>query len=99
MSDHVSSPILQPVTIGDLHLKNRIVTARMTRSRSDDAGIVPDYAADYYAQRSGAGLIVHKGNRHLGASLWLPPQPRDLVEASDRRMAAASPAKCIRGTA
>jgi N-ethylmaleimide reductase len=58
MAARKSSPILQPVTIGDLHLKNRIVMAPMTRSRSDDAGIVPDYAADYYAQRAGAGLIV-----------------------------------------
>jgi N-ethylmaleimide reductase len=32
--------------------------APMTRSRYDDAGIVPDYAAEYYARRSGGGLIV-----------------------------------------
>jgi N-ethylmaleimide reductase len=58
MSASYSSPILQPVKIGDLHLKNRIVMAPMTRSRSDEAGVVPHYAADYYAQRAGAGLIV-----------------------------------------
>lgn len=58
MAGYVSSPILKPVTIGDLQLKNRIVMAPMTRSRSNDAGIVPDYAVDYYAQRAGAGLIV-----------------------------------------
>lgn len=28
-----TSPILQPVTIGDLELKNRIVMAPLTRSR------------------------------------------------------------------
>lgn len=58
MNNVVASPILQPVTVGGLQLKNRIVMAPMTRSRSDDAGVPPDYAADYYAQRAGAGLIV-----------------------------------------
>ena len=42
-----SSPILQPVTIGDLKLKNRVVMAPLTRSRSDDAGVPPDFTADY----------------------------------------------------
>jgi N-ethylmaleimide reductase len=53
-----TSPILQPVTIGDLHLKNRIVMAPLTRSRSSTAGVPPDFAADYYGQRASAGLIV-----------------------------------------
>lgn len=52
------SPILQPVTIGDLHLSNRIVMAPLTRSRSNDAGVPPEFAADYYAQRADAGLII-----------------------------------------
>jgi N-ethylmaleimide reductase len=58
MPDRSTSPVLQPVTIGDLPLKNRIVMAPLTRSRSDDAGVPPPYAADYYAQRADAGLIV-----------------------------------------
>jgi N-ethylmaleimide reductase len=32
--------------------------APLTRSRSSVEGIPPSYAADYYAQRSGAGLII-----------------------------------------
>ncbi len=55
MSD---SPVLQPVTLGDLHLKNRIVMAPLTRSRSSLDGVPPEYAQDYYGQRAGAGLIV-----------------------------------------
>lgn len=58
MTNRIASPILQPVTLGGLQLKNRIVMAPMTRSRADDHGIQPDYAAEYYAQRAGAGLIV-----------------------------------------
>jgi len=58
MSDRFASPVLQPVTLGGLQLKNRIVMAPMTRSRADDAGVQPDYVAEYYAQRASAGLIV-----------------------------------------
>ena len=55
MSD---SPILKPFTLGDLHLKNRIVMAPLTRSRSSTEGVPPDFARDYYGQRSDAGLII-----------------------------------------
>ncbi|MCI1020594.1 alkene reductase, partial [Microbacterium sp. C5A9] len=36
----MTSPFFSPVTVGDLELPNRIVMAPMTRSRSDDDGIV-----------------------------------------------------------
>ncbi|MDO9428495.1 MAG: alkene reductase, partial [Methylobacterium sp.] len=52
------SPILEPFTLGDLTLKNRVVMAPLTRSRSSDEGIPPDFAVDYYAQRANAGLII-----------------------------------------
>ncbi|WP_206240017.1 alkene reductase [Novosphingobium terrae] len=58
MTDRSSSPVLQPVTIGKLALKNRIVMAPLTRSRSNDEGVPPAFAADYYAQRASAGLII-----------------------------------------
>ena len=53
-----ASPVLQPFRLGDLELKNRITMAPLTRSRSSAEGLVPSYAADYYAQRASAGLIV-----------------------------------------
>ena len=53
-----TSPILQPCTLGDLSLKNRIVMAPLTRSRSPVDGVPPPFAADYYGQRAGCGLIV-----------------------------------------
>ncbi len=52
------SPVLQPVTIGTLPLKNRIVMAPLTRSRSSLDGVPPAFACDYYGQRASAGLIV-----------------------------------------
>ncbi len=54
----MNSSFFSPITVGDFELPNRIVMAPMTRSRSDDEGRVPDFAADYYAQRADAGLII-----------------------------------------
>ena len=54
----LASPILRPATIGGLAVKNRVVMAPLTRSRSSPDGVPPDFAADYYAQRATAGLIV-----------------------------------------
>lgn len=54
----MTSPFFAPIAVGDFDLPNRIVMAPMTRSRSDDEGLVPPYAADYYAQRADAALII-----------------------------------------
>jgi len=53
--------LLTPITLGQLSLRNRIVMAPMTRSRSTVDGILPGSAPLYYEQRSGAGLIVTEG--------------------------------------
>ena len=50
-------------TMGRLVLPNRIVMAPMTRNRADVDGVLPSYAAEYYAQRAGAGLIVTEGTQ------------------------------------
>ena len=50
--------LFQPYQLGPLTLTNRIVMAPLTRSRSNDEGVPPAYAADYYAQRAEAGLII-----------------------------------------
>lgn len=52
--------IFEPVNIGYLQLKNRIAMAPMTRARNAD-GIPKDYNAEYYSQRTGAGLIITEG--------------------------------------
>jgi N-ethylmaleimide reductase len=54
----MTSPLLSPTTVGGLELPNRIVMAPLTRSRSDEAGLVPAFAADYYSQRADAALVV-----------------------------------------
>lgn len=52
----------ETVRIGRHTLRNRLVMAPMTRSRADDATGVPSaLAAQYYAQRAEAGLIITEG--------------------------------------
>lgn len=55
--------VLQPYTMGDLELPNRVVMAPMTRSRATNAEHAPEAGLHdvYYAQRSTAGLIITEG--------------------------------------
>jgi N-ethylmaleimide reductase len=56
------NPLYQTTRVGRYALRNRFVMAPMTRSRADDASGVPSaLAAQYYAQRADAGLIVTEG--------------------------------------
>ncbi|MET0320564.1 MAG: alkene reductase [Duganella sp.] len=51
--------LFDPITIGDLTLKNRIVMAPLTRARATGGGRVPNaLMARYYEQRASAGLIL-----------------------------------------
>lgn len=50
--------LFQPFALRDLVLPNRIVLAPMTRSRAGSARIPNSLMADYYVQRSSAGLMV-----------------------------------------
>ena len=51
--------LLDPITIGDLQLPNRVFMAPLTRCRAGGGGRVPNpLMARYYAQRASAGLIV-----------------------------------------
>lgn len=54
--------LLQPYDMKGLQLKNRIVMAPMTRSRSDNPeGAATALTAQYYEQRAEAGLIITEG--------------------------------------
>ena len=56
---HTTAPTLfQPVRIGAVELANRVVMAPLTRNRADEGNVPSALAAQYYAQRAGAGLII-----------------------------------------
>lgn len=60
-----TQPLLQPIKMGSITLKNRIVMAPMTRSRADNDGNVPtaELQGLYYQQRASAGLIITEGSQ------------------------------------
>ena len=53
--------LFEPIQLGGITLKNRMVMAPMTRSRADHEGIVNDLITLYYVQRASAGLIISEG--------------------------------------
>ena len=57
-------PLLKEMVMGDLHLKNRMVMAPMTRNRANNPeNRATELQAKYYGQRSSAGLIITCGSQ------------------------------------
>ncbi len=56
--------LLKEYNMKGILLKNRLVMAPLTRSRADNPGNVPtELMAEYYRQRSSAGLIITEGSQ------------------------------------
>ncbi len=53
-----TSSLFEPLSIGDLNLKNRIALSPMTRGRAGPGRVPNDLMAEYYYQRSTAGLLI-----------------------------------------
>ncbi|MFA7001820.1 MAG: alkene reductase [Candidatus Omnitrophota bacterium] len=53
-----SPKLFEPFSIGSLRFKNRIALAPMTRARAGASRVPNDLMAEYYHQRSGAGLLI-----------------------------------------
>ena len=69
-----TSQLFEPMRMGDLELKNRIVMAPMTRGRAGAQRIPNELMAEYYYQRASAGLLITEatvispqGNGWLGS--------------------------------
>jgi N-ethylmaleimide reductase len=50
--------LFDPIALGSLNLKNRMIMAPLTRGRAGQSRVANDLMAEYYAQRAGAGLII-----------------------------------------
>ncbi|CAK2179808.1 alkene reductase [Vibrio crassostreae] len=60
----MTNSLFQPIQLGNIELKNRIVMPPMTRSRATQPGnSANDMMAAYYAQRASAGLIIAEGTQ------------------------------------
>lgn len=67
--------LLEPITLGDLHLPNRIFMAPLTRCRAS-AGRVPNaLMRDYYVQRASAGLILSEATAVTPHGVGYPDTP------------------------
>ena len=53
--------LFSPFKLGDLELKNRIALAPMTRARAGSEQMPNELMAEYYVQRSSAGLLITEG--------------------------------------
>ena len=58
MGDISMTTLFDPIKVGDLTLRNRIIMAPLTRARSGAARTPDALVAQYYAQRASAGLIL-----------------------------------------
>lgn len=70
-----SSRLFETVELGGQLLANRIVLPPLTRSRATDAGTATKLMADYYRQRSSAGLIIAEGTVVLPQATAYPRVP------------------------
>lgn len=66
--------LLSPFIKGNFELKNHVVMSPMTRSRAID-NLPNQLMADYYGQRTGAGLIVTEGTAPAPEALSYPRIP------------------------
>jgi N-ethylmaleimide reductase len=55
--------LFEPYVLGSLTLSNRIVMAPLTRNRAGGGFVPGDLAAEYYAQRASAGLIISEATQ------------------------------------
>ncbi|MGZ4588873.1 MAG: alkene reductase [Mycobacteriaceae bacterium] len=57
------SPLLTPITVGDIVANNRVFMAPLTRGRATDDGVPTDLQVEHYRQRARAGLIIAEGTQ------------------------------------
>ncbi|BEI36033.1 alkene reductase [Polynucleobacter sp. HIN6] len=67
--------LFTPVTLGLLSLENRILMAPLTRMRAGDDGVPGPLAAEYYAQRASAGLIISEATQISPLGKGYPATP------------------------
>lgn len=67
--------LFEPIQMGDLKLPNRIIMAPLTRCRASEGRVPNALMAEYYAQRSGAGLIISEATSVSPQGVGYPDTP------------------------
>ena len=77
----------QPLQLGDISLKNRVVMAPLTRARSGTSRVPNALMKDYYVQRANAGLILTEATVIDAKAVGYCRHPRTLERGTGRGMA------------
>lgn len=67
--------LLDPITIGDFSLRNRIVLAPLTRCRASEGRVPNALMAEYYVQRASAGMILSEATSVDPMGVGYPDTP------------------------
>ena len=67
--------LTDPITVGALHLPNRILMAPLTRGRNTREHVPTEIMVEYYRQRAGAGLIISEATGISQQGLGWPYGP------------------------
>lgn len=67
--------LFDPVILGDLTLKNRVIMSPLTRCRADEGRVPNALMAEYYHQRSSAGLIISEATSVSPMGVGYPNTP------------------------
>lgn len=73
--------LFQPIQLGAIEARNRILMAPLTRGRSDAGSVPNEMMATYYRQRSDAGLIISEATGISVEGLGWPAAPGAWNEA------------------
>lgn len=67
--------LFEPIELGSIYAKNRILMAPLTRARGTREHVPTPIMAEYYAQRAGAGLIISEATGISREGLGWPYAP------------------------
>ena len=67
--------LFDPLALGEIHSRNRILMAPLTRGRATREAVPTPIMADYYRQRSAAGLIISEATGISREGLGWPNAP------------------------
>ncbi|MDZ7868200.1 MAG: alkene reductase [Rheinheimera sp.] len=73
--------LFDPLQLGNITLRNRIVMAPLTRCRADDGRVPNALMAEYYLQRASAGLILTEATSVNAMGVGYPDTPGIWSEA------------------
>ena len=67
--------LLDPLKVGSLQLPNRVIMAPLTRCRASEGRVPNLLMAEYYRQRSSAGLIISEATAVTPMGVGYPDTP------------------------